>query len=373
MKILITRVGSAIYPDGINAFVYELADAFINLGHDVYLVFGCAAYEPGGLGKETVEERIKRMFAVDAVPCVISLSSYPHCTGSYFSFFFEQNFLFLFRGSKIISEISPDMVIFNGATTTRCSSFKVAVNHDLQFRSSLLKCYDMLIYRTLDKVIATSNELRQEFARQLNMKLDKVVVIPICIDARKYMSRSLSERKRAILHIGTRREKNPESTVDAFEMIAKHDSEIKLFVVGEPHELRERLKARIKRKDIRRRIFLMGRVSKEKLRNLYSYVRVTSVPSLYSVPVLSPTVLESLASGTPVVCSSSGVSQDILKDGYNGFRVRSRDSALLAERILMLMSDNELWKRMSRNSLYTSRFYDKIYVAKEYLSLLNKH
>ena len=98
-----------------------------------------------------------------------------------------------------------------------------------------------------------------------------------------------------------------------------------------------------------------------------------SVPSIYRVPVLSPTVLESLASGTPVVAGSTGISNDLVIDGYNGFRVYPTDYKEIARKILMLITDNILWKQLSANARSMATNFDASVVAKKYIKLYESY
>jgi glycosyltransferase involved in cell wall biosynthesis len=262
----------------------------------------------------------------------------------------------------------------------RCPYFKVAVATDMQFRVGILKYYDSIMYRTFDKTVAVSTELKQELVRQLQLPVEKIPVIPVCIDTRRFSPSPGAKRIHAILHIGARQEKRPDITIEAFERIAEQDDEVELWITGGlasigTNERAKTLLSRLEKKniDIRKRISIMGTVSKEKLAELYSMAKVTSVPSDYVVPVCSPTVIESLASGTPVVGSVSAISKDILIDGYDGFRVQTGDAATFALRLSSMISSDSVWSEMSKNAVTIAQRCDKMNVAKEYISLYKSH
>jgi glycosyltransferase involved in cell wall biosynthesis len=365
MKMVITRSGDSLIVDGINVFIYELSDALIHLGHEVYLVSGFTSNIPAGEATSRFEKAVKRLFSVEAVPTHISLSSDLHWKFGYAQLV-EESLLFTFKGQRVIKEISPSMVIVNGATAMFCPYFKVIVNHDMEFRFS--KYYNRIVYRTFDKVVATSSELKQELTRQLHLPDANIAVLPICIDTSKFSPRAMHDRTHAILHVGPRFDKRPDITIDAFEKIAESDPRLKLFIVG---SFDTSLLSRIQKikKSTRERIILLGRISKEKLAELYSQAKVTCVPSNYRFPVCSPTALESLAAGTPVVGSLSAISQDLLIDGYDGFRVQPNNAAMFASRLQLLLNGEDLWSRMSRNALEVAKRYDKRTVAHDYVSL----
>lgn len=372
MKIIITRLGDCLIADGINLFIYELSDALINLGHEVHLLSDLAENVPIREKKSAYENAVKDMFSVKEVPNLTALSFYIHTWKSPFLSNVEENLLFASKGSKIVNRISPDMIIFNGVTTMVCPHFfRVAVCHDLQFRLKTAKYYDSIIYPRFDRIVAASTEVQQGLTRQLHLHSTSISVIPICIDISRFSPRCKSKRKRAILHIGTRPEKRPDISVDAFETVARNDPEVELLIAGQIDPRVPPLFSQIKQKEegIRKRISFLGRLSKDQLAELYSSVKATCVPSDYVVPVCSPTVIESLASGTPVVGSISAISQDILRDYYTGFRVRPGDVATYASKLQLIIKDDDLWSKMSRNAINIAKRCDKIRVAQDYLSL----
>ena len=60
--------------------------------------------------------------------------------------------------------------------------------------------------------------------------------------------------------------------------------------------------------------------------------------------------IESLAVGTPVVASSVGGIVEVIRDGVDGFLVPPDNPEALAERLLLLLSNPDLRRTMSRNA-----------------------
>jgi len=370
IKILFTRAGDALLTDGINVFIYELADALIDLGHEVYILSLFARGLPPGENQAHFHESAQRLFSVKNVPTSIRLQS-TFTPRSPLAVYVRGNVLFATKGSIITKELNPDFVIFNGATTMFCPYLKVAVCHDFQFRVQFNEIYDKILYRTFDGIIAPSSEIKQELIRQFKLPSEKTAFIPICINTQNFMSKPLKKRQHAILHVGTRREKRPDVTISSFEKIADADSKIRLFVTGPLPDSNSTLYTQINslRKNIKDRVVFLGRISKEELTELYSSVKVVCVPSDYKLPVCSPTVSESLAAGTPVVGSLSAISKDILINKNTGFRVPSYDIQAFSSKLFQLTNDDFLWKKMSLNAIKIAHICDKKTVALEYLKL----
>jgi glycosyltransferase involved in cell wall biosynthesis len=60
-------------------------------------------------------------------------------------------------------------------------------------------------------------------------------------------------------------------------------------------------------------------------------------------------ILESLASGTPVVASSNESSLEIIQDGVNGYITPIKDVQALAKKIKEIYADRETLKKLSQN------------------------
>jgi hypothetical protein len=60
-------------------------------------------------------------------------------------------------------------------------------------------------------------------------------------------------------------------------------------------------------------------------------------------------MLESMASGVPMVVTDAGGMPEIIKSGLNGFVVRVKRHYELADKILMLLKDEDLRRRLGEN------------------------
>ena len=99
---------------------------------------------------------------------------------------------------------------------------------------------------------------------------------------------------------------------------------------------------------LRPRICVGGWLSGEELRAAYQLADVVAVPSIYLDPF--PTVvLEAMAAGTPVVASAFGGAREAIVDGETGFVVNPLDAAALSERLLRLLTDDDLRRLMAMN------------------------
>jgi len=77
-------------------------------------------------------------------------------------------------------------------------------------------------------------------------------------------------------------------------------------------------------------------------------------------------VLESLASGVPLVSTKVGLAPDVVQHGQNGFLADSEDVDLLAEYVACLIEQPELRQQLIRNGLATIGAYDWQRIAARY-------
>ena len=112
--------------------------------------------------------------------------------------------------------------------------------------------------------------------------------------------------------------------------------------------------------------------SLEDMRELYAVSTVCVYPSSVGEP-FGLTMLESMASGKPIIVTNSGGMPEIVRDGINGFVVPIRDFEVLASRITQLIDDYKLRIRLG----YTGRQivesqYTKGRVTKDIIAIYNK-
>jgi glycosyltransferase involved in cell wall biosynthesis len=132
---------------------------------------------------------------------------------------------------------------------------------------------------------------------------------------------------------------------------------------------------------------ILGYMSKNegiKYREFYRRADVYVAPSVWDEP-LGLVILEAMAAGTPVICTRKGGISSIVKDGYNGFLVRARNSQEIADKVNYLLSHEEQRLKMAQRARRTveekftwevvaakfERIYSKFrYSSREYFKYL---
>lgn len=349
MRIVLTRREPLDSPDGVSIFIVALAQALLELGHQVQIVVG--TFESA---------KFQRLLSPRLKLPIIGLSR-TRLTG-------PASVAAWLRAIGIINRFRPDLVIHSETVPLPLRGTIVQVVHDLERRKGPLAAVWRAIRRASMRrchyVVASTTELQEELVRDLGLPSDQILKIPKCIDRQSYASRGLAERERAILHAGTSPYKVPEATIRAFG--ALNDPSVRLYLTGDiTRPVTKAVDALPEA--IRGHVVLLGMAEGARVRELHSRVRVAAFPTRYTVPVASATVMEAIATGTPIV-GSSRLSRDLLADGVNGAVVEPQAEAMAAA-LKAVLDDDDLWSRLSAGAGQWVGRFDAQGVAKQYLEL----
>ncbi|HEV2387550.1 MAG TPA: glycosyltransferase family 4 protein [Candidatus Acidoferrales bacterium] len=95
---------------------------------------------------------------------------------------------------------------------------------------------------------------------------------------------------------------------------------------------------------VRERVFFCGELPVGSLRGYYDAADIFVMPSRQEG--FGIVYLEAMAAGKPIVAAASGGSTEVVDDGQTGFLVDYADAAALANRLLRLLADADLRRRM---------------------------
>lgn len=350
MRVVLTRRERLDSPDGVSIFIVSLAQALSEMAHDVRIV----------VGSLHSHAEYRRLLAPRLDLSIVALSRTPLAGPAA-----ARAWL---RARRIIGRFGPDLVIHSEAVPVPLCGTIVQVVHDLEPRhgrlAPLWRAIRRFSTRRSDHVVATTTELRDALVHDLRLPAQQLAVIPKCIDRQVYRNSNLATRERAILHAGTLPYKDPAATIRAFA--ALDDPSVRLYVTGEVTAAA--LAATDALPDrIRDRVTFMGPADGETVRRLHARVRVAAFPTRYTIPVASATVMEAVASGTPIV-GSPRLSRDALVDGTNGLVVSTEPSEM-ASAFRAVLDDDALWSRLSAGAMRLAEGFDSYRIAAQYLKL----
>src|SRR3989344_11411 len=240
-------------------------------------------------------------------------------------------------------------------------------------------------YKRADKVVATSNNTKQEILKIIP-DLDIQVInhgvefekfkIPAKVEARQSRQNSkfkiLDGLRPYILSVGAlKKRKGYEYSIEAFSRVAKKFPDLKYIIVGSGSE-RENLELRIKNYGLSDRIVFLENIPEEELIAIYQNAELfILLPQDINKDIegFGLVFLEAAAAGLPVVATRGSSAGDAVLDGKTGFLVPQIDYKETAGIIEKLLSQPDLRNQFSKESLNFAKTMSWERVARQYGSL----
>ena len=171
---------------------------------------------------------------------------------------------------------------------------------------------------------------------------DKCRVVPLGVDIERFADPARTVQSpidvdgQVVLFVG--RFRHYKGLAVLVEAMAQLDAN--LVLVGDGAE-RRRLERQIRRSPARSRIELLGDVSDEELPGCYARADVVVLPSTLRSEAFGLTLVEAMASGTPVVSTELGTgTSEVNEHGVTGLVVPPDDPIALREAIETLLGDS---------------------------------
>lgn len=225
-------------------------------------------------------------------------------------------------------------------------------------KHKLLKYICRFIIRNADVITVNSSYTKQQLVAIAPESVQKIWVIPMGVDVGQFhgIAHSPLEKKyrnnRIILSVGRLIDlKGTIYLIEALPCVLKSQPNTILLLIGSGPE-QERLRQRIEDLSLGEHVKFLGTLSHEDLIPYYQTADVFVLPSITrdgKAEALGVVLLEAMASGCPVIGSNVGGVPDIIIDGENGFLVPEQDPDALAERIIQILSDEELKNKFQKN------------------------
>jgi len=231
---------------------------------------------------------------------------------------------------------------------------------------------ERFVLATADRVIAQCPSEVHELVQHYDADVSRIRVVPSGVDQTRFFPIPRDEARAALgldltekilVYVGRLQpRKDVANLVRALAALRERDlaplefSRIRLLVVGgeteegdlarEP-EMR-RLAGIAEDLGVRERVTFTGRRPSDKLCWYYSAADVFVTTPWYEPYGLTP--LEAMACGTPAVCSAVGGITFTVADGETGFLVPPRAPEVLAERLALILTEEEVRGRFARNA-----------------------
>lgn len=298
---------------------------------------------------------------------------------------------------KVLNKINPDLTHFPHFNIPIFFKGKFIVTiHDLihqhymMKRSTTLdpftyklkqlgykKVFDFALKKS-QKIIVPSQYVKSQLDSEWGIDKSKVIVTTEGVDEsileiKQKQSKKLQLKilekigvtKPYIFYVGNAHpHKNVEGLIKAFFRVkgeGERVKDLKLVLSGADHYFWKRIRAEFKHQDI----IYTGYVTEEALVSLYSNAQIFVLPSFeegFGIPIL-----ESFATGCPVVCSGIGALKEVAGDGAVYFDPENIDD--IAEKMIEVLKNEKLKKKLTENGEKRVRDFSWKKLAQETLKI----
>jgi len=197
----------------------------------------------------------------------------------------------------------------------------------------------------------------------LGLGFKRVHVVPEGLNFKPLDEVPQKESYPAVIYVGRlNRAKRPDHAIRAFKVVKEKFPKAELWIVGDGYF----------RKKLERMAFegvkFFSNLSNEERRELVRRAWVLVNPSVREGWGLN--VIEANALGTPCVAYDVAGLSDSIRDGVTGLLARNGDVKDLADKIAMVLRDEELRMRLSRNCLEYAESFNWDKTAEEFMKVL---
>lgn len=188
-------------------------------------------------------------------------------------------------------------------------------------------------------------------AQEVAQYTDKeITVTPFGVDIDKFAYKRIEKQDDEII-IGTVKTLLPiyglDVLIDAFSIVVRNNPtlNLRLYIAGDGIELNN-LRKQVEKLSLLDRVVFLGRISNDSVPEFLSRMYVYVALSRSDSESFGVAVVEAMSCGVPVVVSDADGFKEVVPNGVAGYVVPKNNAELAAERIMQLLSDKELVKKM---------------------------
>jgi glycosyltransferase involved in cell wall biosynthesis len=223
-------------------------------------------------------------------------------------------------------------------------------------------------------VVVTRSDLQKGLSNHIGRE-DKYALIYNGIDLEKFRQTVDEQQMRSELGLEPHTklvgmvgrledQKNPFDFIRAASEVHKNYKNVQFLMVG-GGPLQSECELLIKKLNLEGKFFLLG--FRNDVEKIISILTMTTLSSLWEgLPIA---FLESMSAGKPIVANNVGGAEDVVIDGETGFLVTPHQPSEMADRILLLLNNDELCKEMGQIAQQRSDIFSKKRMIKQVESL----
>ncbi|MEK6481260.1 glycosyltransferase family 4 protein [Catalinimonas sp. 4WD22] len=239
---------------------------------------------------------------------------------------------------------------------TECNEYPFVFNKSGSIRSSrwFQKFYIKRLISLYDGLIVISNNLKYFYEQQIGHKVS-YKLIPVLVDCQEFTSVP-ANKEHFIAYAGNlSQDKDGLYTqLEAFAQASKKFPELKFYIIGKAQrpQTKEKADEIIKELKIQDKVIFTGFISRKELVTIFrnaSALMLYKPDSIQAEYCFPSKTAEYLASGSPVVTTSTGELKNYLRHEVSALLSDPNDKEALANNLIKALSDVNLAKRISKN------------------------
>jgi glycosyltransferase involved in cell wall biosynthesis len=273
------------------------------------------------------------------------------------------------RLSRVLKQLHPDLIhahdphaVSMAATAlsiaapaprplliaSRRVEFRIATNSFSRWKYSRVDCFIANSAAIRDRLVADGIPRDKTTIVHEGVDVERIVAMPAAnVHAEFYLPTHapvIGNVAALVPHKGQR------YLIDTAALVVREVPDARFVIVGDG-ELRATLERQIKDKHLERHVFLAGfRTDAIALTTGFDIFAMSSVSE-----GMCTALVDAMAASKPAVCTAAGGIPEVMVDGETGFLVAPRDPPAMADRLVALLKDAALRRRMGEAALQRAR------------------
>jgi len=231
---------------------------------------------------------------------------------------------------------------------SRRIEFRIAHNSFSRWKYSQVDCFLAISHAVRDRLVADGIPSRKVEIVHEGVDVERAAAVP---SGNVHAALFLPTRAPVVGNVGALvAQKNQHMLIDAAALVVRDVPDARFVILGEG-ELRSTLEDQIKQKHLERHVFLAGfRADVLELLKDFDVFALSSIQE-----GMCTSLVDAMAAAKPTVATSVGGVPEVVADGETGFLVAAKDHHALADRIVRLLKDEALRRRMGEAGLARAR------------------
>lgn len=226
---------------------------------------------------------------------------------------------------------------------------------------NLAKNYSNKAIDWVDAITVSSQEMMDYYSK----KGISTFLLPNALDLKSIPKNTKKKYEKQIVYAA--RLSKEKGILEVLDMAEKLPDSIHLLILGSGIEESKVIEVSNKKKNIH----FIGYQTKEKTLEIIASSDLLIQPSRIEGG-LSYTLLESMACGTPIICTNVGGAKDTLSHMRDSYMIKPENSSELLSAIIYLMNNPEKREELRNNALEEIKNHDWSIIGPKYLEIYKK-